>query len=110
MSRDAQRSRDIEQRDPQDDPTLCSLCGVYIGAFPDKEYCDGCAREVGVEPPLRRCLHCGSEAPEPHMETIDVSPDDEYYPEIEYLCPSCAGGVPDADSDADTSMEGSEDA
>lgn len=109
MSGDARPSGDIEQRDPADDPFACSLCGVYIGAF-GGEYCDRCAREVGAKPPLRRCMHCGSEAPEPRMEAIDVSLDDEYYPEFEYLCPSCASGVPDSESDADTSTEGSEDA
>lgn len=78
------------EADPADDPAACSLCGVHIGAFGD-EYCDGCARDVGVKPPLRRCLHCGQRAPEAEMDAIDVSAPDEYYPQVRYLCPGCAG-------------------
>jgi hypothetical protein len=39
-----------------------------------------------TEPETRDCFVCG----EPHkdeMDTIDVSGEDEYYPEIRYLCP-----------------------
>lgn len=79
---------DVDRPDPADDPRACSLCGVRIGFF-GGEYCDGCAREIGVKPPLRRCLHCGTRDPEEQMESIDVSAPDEYYPEIRYLCPSC---------------------
>jgi len=43
-----------------------------------------------------RCTACGRRAPEDHMEQIDVSAPDEYYPEFEYLCPSCSGGDEDA--------------
>lgn len=78
-----------EQRDPRDDPRACSLCGVHIGAFGD-QYCDPCAREIGAKPPLERCLHCGRDAPREMMESFDVSGPDEYYPEIRYLCQSCA--------------------
>jgi hypothetical protein len=78
-----------DRRDPADDPAACSRCGVHIGAFGD-DYCDGCAREVGAKPPLRRCTNCGQDAPEDHMTAIDVSPPDEYYPKFEYLCPGCS--------------------
>lgn len=81
----------VNQRDPTDDPAACSKCGTHIGAFGD-EYCEGCARELGVKPPLRRCVECGKEYPEERMRAIDVSPPDEYYPKFEYLCGGCDGG------------------
>lgn len=80
-----------EQRDPTDDPAACSKCGVHIGMGSD-EYCDSCAREIGTKPPMQQCLECGERAPEEQMETIDVSPEDEYYPEIRHLCRECSGG------------------
>jgi hypothetical protein len=80
----------IERRDPTDDPRACSRCGVHIGLI-GGEYCDPCAREVGTKPPIRRCMGCGQDAPQEQMDTIDVSPDDEYYPNIKYLCPKCSG-------------------
>jgi len=82
---------DTEQRDPTEDPAACSICGVHIGAF-GSDYCDGCAREIGEKPPLERCMHCGQRAPRNHMESVDISPEDEYYPEIRYFCPDCSGG------------------
>jgi hypothetical protein len=81
-----------ERRDPTEDPRACSHCGVHIGLGSD-DYCDGCARELGVKPPLRRCVHCGRRGPEEEMEAIDVSASDEYYPTFEYLCRSCSGGT-----------------
>jgi hypothetical protein len=81
-----------ERPDPAEDPRACSVCGVYIGAFGD-EYCDGCAREIGAKPPLERCLGCGQRAPKEQMGSVDISPDDEYYPTIRYLCPGCSGGA-----------------
>lgn len=86
---------DREPRDPADDPNACSLCGVHIGAF-GGEFCDGCARELGAKPPLRRCVECGAEAPEPRMTAIDVSPPEAYEPTFEYLCHGCSGGESDA--------------
>ena len=80
---------DIHRPDPSKDPSLCSHCGVYIGDFSGDEYCEGCARELGLKPPLVRCVGCGRRAPEDHMEAIDVSPPDEYYPKFEYLCQGC---------------------
>jgi len=79
---------ELHRRDPADDPAACSLCGVHIGAFGD-EYCEGCAREIGAKPPLRRCEQCGDRYPEPRMEAIDVSPSDEYYPEFVHVCQGC---------------------
>lgn len=80
-----------DRRDPTEDPQACSRCGVYIGALGD-DYCEPCAREYGSKPPMRRCMGCGQDAPQEQMKTIDVSPPDEYYPEIEYLCHDCSGG------------------
>lgn len=85
-----------DRRDPEDDPRACSLCGVHIGAFGD-DYCDGCAREIGAKPPLVRCEHCGTRGPEERMKAVDISAEDEYYPEFIYLCRGCAdGGESDA--------------
>lgn len=80
-----------DRPDPADDPRACSLCGVHIGAFGD-DYCDGCARGIGAKPPLQRCEHCGTRAPGEHMTAVDISGEDEYYPEFIYLCASCSGG------------------
>jgi len=79
-----------ERPDPTEDLAACSKCGVHIG-FGGDEYCDGCAREIGAKPPLRRCEHCGQRAPEEHMTAVDVSGPDEYYPEFIHFCPSCGG-------------------
>lgn len=79
----------IEKPDPAEDPRACSVCGVYIG-FGGDEYCDGCAREIGAKPPLRRCMECGQEGPEEAMEPIDISQSGEYYPTIRYLCRGCS--------------------
>ena len=81
-----------DRRDPTDDPRACSRCGVHIGGFSGGEYCDGCARELGTKPPMRRCMGCGRDAPEEQMEPIDLSGPDEYYPEFEYLCRGCSRG------------------
>ena len=86
-----QRVDGDSKRDPTEIPAACSKCGVHIGAFGD-QYCDPCAREIGVKPPIQRCVSCGRDAPGEEMKTIDVSPDDEYYPEIRHLCRNCSGG------------------
>jgi hypothetical protein len=88
-------NNETETRDPTDDPRACSKCGVHIGFFGD-EYCEPCAREIGVQPPMERCLHCGENAPQEQMESIDISGPEEYYPEIRYLCRDCSGGDDDA--------------
>lgn len=78
-----------ERPDPKDDPFACSICGCHIGQF-SGDYCDGCAREIGAKPPLRRCVSCGQQGPEENMKEIDVSLPDEYYPTFEFLCRSCS--------------------
>lgn len=88
-------SEQSESPNPADVPHACSMCGTFIGHGTTDEYCDGCAREVGAKPPLQRCEECGRGAPESHMESIDVSPPDEYYPTFIHLCPGCAGGESD---------------
>lgn len=85
----AQSSASTEQRDPADDPRACSFCGVHIGAF-SGDYCEGCERELGMNPPIRRCEGCGSRYPEEQMEALDVSGEGEYYPKFIYLCRGCA--------------------
>lgn len=87
-------SGDRDQYDPADDPQACSRCGTYIGLGVD--YCEGCAREIGVKRPMQRCMGCGRDGPEEQMEPIDVSTPDEYYPKMAYLCGSCSGGESDA--------------
>lgn len=81
---------DKDRPDPAEDPFACSRCGVYIGGPRSNDYCDPCAREVGSKPPMRRCLGCGRDATQEQMESIDVSPPDEYYPDIRYLCRDCS--------------------
>lgn len=86
-----QSEHDLDRPDPSEDPRACSKCGVHIG-FLGGEYCDGCAREIGAKPPLRRCLNCGQRAPQEQMESVDISTEDEYYPTIRYFCRGCPGG------------------
>lgn len=80
-----------DRPDPSEDPRACSVCGVYIG-FRGDDYCDGCSREIGAKPPLRRCVECGNRGPEERVKAIDISCDGEYYPEFVYLCRGCADG------------------
>ena len=80
-----------ERRDPNEDPAACSRCGVHIGLASD-DYCDPCARQIGVKPPMERCMGCRKSYPQEWMDSVDVSPEDEYYPEIRHLCPDCSGG------------------
>jgi|APHM01.1.fsa_nt_gi hypothetical protein len=77
-----------------DDPRACSMCGVKI-SFRGGDYCDACAREIGAKPQLESCHYCGARAGREQMETIDLSSEDEYYPEIRYLCPRHSGGDTD---------------
>jgi len=92
-----------EKRDLAEDPRACSLCGTLL-AFSSDEYCDHCARQVGAKPPLERCMHCGNGGPQEQMESVDISTEDEYYPEIRYLCRSCSGS--DTNSAADDLDDG----
>lgn len=85
----------VDRPTPEDDPFACSLCGCYLGTakrISGDDYCDACAREIGAKPPLRRCEECGQRGPEEQMAAVDISADDEYYPEFVYLCRSCSGG------------------
>ena len=91
MSEHDHSADDAQRRDPADDPRACSLCGVHIGAF-GGEYCDGCALDIGAKPSLRRCENCGTRGPENRMTAVDISTEDDYYPEIIYFCRGCADG------------------
>jgi hypothetical protein len=86
-----QSSSDTDEWDPAEDPQACSKCGVHIG-LRSGDYCDGCARELGLKPPMERCMGCGQRGPQERMKAVDISPPDEYYPTIRYLCGSCSGG------------------
>jgi len=89
---DGGRSVDsTDRRDPTEDARACSRCGVHIGLWSD-EYCDPCAREIGVRGEMIQCMGCGQDGPEEHMESVDISEPDEYYPTIRYLCRDCSGG------------------
>jgi hypothetical protein len=88
---DTQTDDSIDRRDLSEDPYACSLCGVHIDVF-SGEYCDPCAREIGEKPPMRRCMGCGRDYPQEWMDSVDISPAEEYYPEIRYLCGDCSGG------------------
>lgn len=84
----------IDLPDPEDDPFACSLCGCALGSvkrLAGEEYCDPCQRDHGLKPPYQRCFECGGRHSQELMDAVDVSPPDEYYPEIEYLCPVCSG-------------------
>lgn len=85
--------REAERPDPEDDPFVCSRCGVFLGCGPQgSEYCDSCRREFDREHCWASCHGCGREASTEHMEAIDISPADEYYPEIVHVCRDCQGG------------------
>ena len=90
MAVSKQSGGETERRDPTKDPRACSKCGVHTGAF-GGDYCDLCAREIGAKPPMQRCMGCGQDVPQEQMKTIDVSPEDGYYPDIRYLCRDCSG-------------------
>jgi len=95
MSNDTDDEGIDHRPDPEDDPFACSLCGCYLGEvkrISGEEYCDSCQRDIGMKDPLRRCIECGQVGPEEQMIPIDVSPEDEYYPQFEYLCQSCGEG------------------
>jgi len=91
IGRQAMTDGGVDRRDPTEDPAACSMCGCHIGYGRGDEYCDGCARDVGAKPPMRTCMGCGQTGPQEEMEAVDVSPEDEYYPDIQYLCRSCGG-------------------
>lgn len=79
----------------EDDPFACSLCGSHLGTvkgLSGEEYCDGCQIDIGVMSGPVRCVGCGQLGPAEQMETIDVSPDGDYYPTFEYLCRACDSG------------------
>lgn len=77
-----------DRSSPENDPWACSLCGCYIGQFAG-DYCEACERDLGIKPPMRRCVACGQRGPEEQMAPVDVSPPDDYYPTFEFLCRSC---------------------
>jgi hypothetical protein len=98
---DGGTTRDTTRPDPEDDPFVCSLCGVALGSgkrIAGDDYCDACQREHGMKPPIVRCLDCGENAPQEQCESIDVSGPNEYYPDMRYLCPGCQRDDQDGDA------------
>lgn len=86
---------DPEDRpDPEDDPFACSKCGGYLGELErmNGSYCESC--KVETEPHVV-CEECGDRLPQSRASNLDVSPDDEYYPEFIYFCPTHAPGSDD---------------
>lgn len=86
---------DPEDRpDPEDDPFACSKCGGYLGELErmNGSYCESC--KVETEPHVV-CEECGDRLPQSRASNLDVSPDDEYYPEFIYFCPTHAPGTGD---------------
>ncbi len=78
------------QRDPENDPFACSLCGCYLGEaarVSGEDYCESCRHD---DEQYVRCEACGDRLPEWRATGVDVSPPDEYYPEFIYFCPADA--------------------
>lgn len=80
--------------DPEDDPFACDICGHYLSELKrlKGELCDSCQREYEPSPSMATCVGCGRYASTEHMEAIDVSPPDDYYPKVEYVCRDCQEG------------------
>lgn len=85
---------EIDRPDPEDDPFACSICGCYLSELQrvrGDDHCESCKREHDPTHVIHNCLGCGREALQEQMEAIDISPPDEYYPEVRYLCRDCDG-------------------
>lgn len=79
-----------ERPAPEDDPFVCSMCGVAIGELKrvrGDEHCDSCQHDTEE---YVRCETCGDRVPRPRATGVDVSPEDEYYPEFIHFCPTHA--------------------
>ncbi len=47
-------------------------------------------RATFEEPEMRTCFICNDLDRKDRMETIDISKEDEYYPNIRYICWACS--------------------
>jgi len=94
-------SNSESQPDPDDDPFACSLCGCYLGELTrvqGNDYCDACQHDTKE---YVVCDTCGDRLPQSRATSVDVSPPDEYYPELIYYCPEHA---PSTDDNEDTEV------
>lgn len=78
----------------------------------DPDTCGDCGRDLRVRShahdcPRREvtCEGCGGYVPQRVTTVIDLSPPDEYYPEIRHLCPNCDGSD-DADRGEGVATDG----
>lgn len=92
---DGESNAEVCHLDPEDDPFSCSRCGHPLGLttkIEGGEYCESCQREHDMNPDMVTCTGCGRYASAERMEPVDVTPPDEYYPKVEYVCWDCSGG------------------
>lgn len=52
-----------------------------------------------TEPEQRACFVCGAYHAPNRMETIDISGEDDYYPETRYVCPDCTSDSTESKED-----------
>lgn len=83
-----------DRPDPEDDPFACDICGHYLSELKRLrgDLCYSCQREHQPSHDMAYCMGCGRYASTDQMEAIDVTPPDEYYLKVEYLCRDCSGG------------------
>lgn len=85
----------------------CDDCGIGWGPFTgyvdtDEETGDAELVTDGGEQTVV-CYGCGAYVQRRQTEDIDVSPPDEYYPDMRALCPDCSG---DSEDDAELVTDG----
>ncbi|PSQ06640.1 hypothetical protein BRC92_00275 [Halobacteriales archaeon QS_4_69_31] len=71
------------ERKSQTAPNAGTVAAALDAMDPDDLVTDGGGEWV-------RCEECGDSLPESRAKHIDISREDEYYPEFVHLCPSCA--------------------
>jgi len=77
----------------------CGATGVPLQYKPGKpvneqsrpSVCDRCRDRRKEQATIWvRCEDCGDRLPSDRATSLDVTPDDEYYPEFIHFCPGCA--------------------
>jgi ribosomal protein S27E len=63
------------------DPNACRDCGRDLRI---RSHASDCPRLVV------RCEHCGQRVPQGQTSQVDISLEDEYYPEFIHLCGGCS--------------------
>lgn len=74
----------------EDHPNACSRCGCYIGSaarIRGDDYCEDCQVDDQEYVP---CEKCGDRVPQERATSVDVTPEDEYYPKFIHFCPAHA--------------------